>query len=335
MARETEYPEVYQARTLLYASETSTRYEDVAHFQLIHEVLEWAQQQNPDRNFAAMDPSSPIFAERQEWGKRMDPRIDDVSGFRGLSLWGDSGPCFDTGDSLFMFLWSFLAVAEMARRWIVCFPQRLVCNCGCKGRHTFDSVLRVIVWDCRICASGTPPQARHDGVAMADSTCRGDKARAKRGANAASQPLPKECVLAKKGEWAWLKQVIGLQGWRASGILARMCYVCMASWGGTNNALGNTLGAAWRSTMGMRHVDYTEHMRRENHGWVSELFNIPGFRYWMIVMDLMHFGELGIVLPLLGNIMLEVFREVFREVGGSDHQPRPDVGPAADVDPPC
>ena len=52
----------------------------------------------------------------------------------------------------------------------------------------------------------------------------GDQNRAKRYEK--QETIPKYCVLAKKGDWAWLKQFAGLMGWMATGLLMNMCFVC-------------------------------------------------------------------------------------------------------------
>ena len=48
----------------------------------------------------------------------------------------------------------------------------------------------------------------------------------------------------------------------------------------------------------------------ENGGYISGIFNIPGMLLDYHVGDLMHAGDLGVLQPLLGNVLFELFQSM-------------------------
>ena len=186
---------MYCAEIDLWDPETCTRYRDVAHFMLVYEVLDMVVRDN-DRDYTQLDPLSPLFNERRDLGVRENVDTSDMS---ALQLWGDSAPFNDAGDSLYTLLWEVLSSTDNTRHPIVAFPKTRVCDCGCKGRHTFDSIMVVVVWMFRALFAGLCPWYRHDGVAFEDSPYKTDKPRAKRARR--KQKFPKGCAIKKKGDW--------------------------------------------------------------------------------------------------------------------------------------
>ena len=184
--------------------------------------LSGLRKKHPDVDYTHLDTDTALHRERGLLGQRLGVDSSDMSSF---CLWGDNAPMFNSNDSLFLFLFSILGCVDMTRYWLCCFPKRFMCNCGCKGRCTFDSVLDVIVWQFRVGVRGKAPRKRHDGILFKDSKKRGDKERAERAER--GDTVPKHCCLKKKADWSWLKQVAGLQGWKTS-IGGLICFVCGA-----------------------------------------------------------------------------------------------------------
>ena len=315
LSKQSSYPEVYEAEIDQWDPETCQKYRDVAYFILIWEALEYEIASSPDESYTTFDPLSPLNRERSEWGRRVGV---DPSNHSGIAIWGDNAPMNETGDSLNLLLWSCLSSASRKRNWICAFSKKTTCACGCMGRCTYDSVLRVIVWMFRVMVRGKRPALRHDGVPFSESARKGDRQRAKMAEGAGTVPLG--CMLKKKGDWSWLKAVAGLCGWRGEGPDGNCCFVCGATWGGAHSCFDCSLGASWRTTMGMAHSDYVAKLRQR--GYVSPLWDIPGFHYCMIALDLMHIGCLGILQYLLGNTLFELFREM----GGLITDPRETLG---------
>ena len=128
----------------------------------------------------------------------------------GVGMWGDSA-VYGVQDSLFLLLFNMLSnTLKQIRHPLVVFPKAVVCKCGCKGKHTFDSVLSVYVWAMQSWASGTLPARRHDGVPMKDSRRPGDKNRYRRFLKRRNLRARGACV-EKRGDWSWLKQFCGVQ----------------------------------------------------------------------------------------------------------------------------
>ena len=150
---------------------------------------------NPEKDYNYL--SSPLKEEREAWALR-DGKQVNATDYSGLCLWGDEAPCFNTGGSLFIFLWSLLGVIDLTRHWICCFPKSLIFKRGCKDRHTYDSVLKVIVWMIVCALSDDPPELRHDGIPFSQSPYKGDKARA---ARYASKRKISRCCILKKKRW--------------------------------------------------------------------------------------------------------------------------------------
>ena len=79
-------------------------------------------------------------------------------------------------------------------------------------------------------------------------------------------------------------------------------------------------GALWRSTL-VRNGQYLLE-QFQNGGYVSKLFDIPGFEAEYISADLMHCSDLGVLQYLLGSVLLELFYEM----GGAVTRPEPVLG---------
>ena len=117
----------------------------------------------------------------------------------------------------------------------------------------------------------------------------------------------------KKRDWVWYTQFRNLVGWAGDAGTRRMCYICLATLGGPLSCLDSSLGAEWRGTLGMSHAEYMLALRAR--GYVSEIFNLPGFQYTMLVLDLMHIACLGILQYLLGNVLLGLFFRLDGTIG--------------------
>ena len=218
---------------------------------------------------------------------------------------GDSAP-FHTRDSIFLLLFNVLSGNLQKKRfWTCAFPKSMFCNCGCKGRHTFDDVFSVLLFACRAWLSGVWPRLRHCGQAFADSTRPGDKARAAK-ARGRKRLMFQGAVVQKRGDWPWFKQIFDIVGWKAEGASKRVCFKCACTGeGGECPYTDASLSAAWRRTM-VSHPEWFQRALREGR-YLSVLWSLPGFILSFITIDLMHCGELGILQYLLGNVLFELF----------------------------
>jgi len=121
-------------------------------------------------------------------------------------------------------------------------------------------------------------------------------------------------VVQSRGDWAYYKATLNLCGWQGEGPDARVCWKCHADFGSVP-FYDASLGALWRRTL----VTHVGHMTGalSNDGYISGLFNLPGFKLDFVSADLMHTSDLGCIQYILGNIYWELF--VF--VGGTRQNP--------------
>ena len=137
------------------------------------------------------------------------------------------GP-FTTPVTLNLMLFNVLSGICRTRFWISAFSKRVCCQCGCKGRCTFDSFWRILVWAMTCWMSGDHPVVRDDGIRFDQSKWRGDKRRAQR-ARVGKKMHTRGGVMQKRSDWCWLKQVDNLCGWSGEGVMKRCCFKCSAS----------------------------------------------------------------------------------------------------------
>ena len=117
-----------------------------------------------------------------------------------LYLWGDSAP-FVKRDQVFLQEWSFLSGPCRKKLWL------------CAGRCTFDALLKVVAWMLRQLLLKKYPKADHLGRPLLKPW------RAERGG--ADLRMGGACI-AKCGDWAWFKSVLGMRGW-----MGRRCQYAM------------------------------------------------------------------------------------------------------------
>ena len=122
----------------------------------------------------------------------------------------------------------------------------------------------------------------------------------------------KAAVVAKCGDWAWHRQMLGVPGWqhdqpcwRCSACISDRDFSCTAAWRGKPRDMRWLLDASLQGNQ-----------------FVSAIFMCPGFDLSYIVPDWMHCCCLGICQVLLGNVLWECFKQV----GGSMLNWRPAVG---------
>ena len=109
-----------------------------------------------------------------------------------------------------------------------------------------------------------------------------------------------------------MKQAIAMCGWGPEGSMKRVCWKCFANCT-TLPFTDPSIGALWRAHR-MTHAVFMQ-LSMMQGTFMSELFNIPGFKYEFIAGDLMHSGDLGILLYLFGNLIVEFILEMGAKIG--------------------
>jgi hypothetical protein len=255
----------------------------------------------------------PIGATMSGWAERVN--LTDTQNLMGIGIWGDSAPTVKA-DAVYLVLFNVITGIFHQRFRFCCWSKRIACNCGCKGKHTFEDVYKVLVWAMQQWRLGIKPSKRHDGILFQDSKRRGDQQRAKESKH---KMKTKGGVVEARGDWQFYKQVFGLTGWKAEGVLQRVCFRCFANIDTLDFRI-NSLSALWRTTI-ISHAGFMANAFA-TEGFVSVVFSLPGFIFAYILIDLMHAGELGVLQYLLGNI----FYDMFKHVGGTKKQPATALG---------
>ena len=133
-------PEVYACLVRLWDCKAPVPIEEDMHFLLPYEFVE--SDEGAAEEWADLGSDPAVHATREEWATRMGV---DTCGLVATGIWGDTAP-FWARDSLMRLLWSPLggpvsAKAGLSRRrrhWICAVAKRMMCDCGCNGRHTME-----------------------------------------------------------------------------------------------------------------------------------------------------------------------------------------------------
>ena len=305
MTKFSSMPEVYQAKCVFWDPITSQQFSDTVNFMLPFEVLgNIAGAIGPETMTEFQANQTDLKATLTEWCNRMGAPLNKTV---PVGLWADSAP-YNTRDSIYLFLFHFLTGPFRSRFWFCCIPKRVVCACGCSGRHTFQGAWDVLVWCFEALLTGVMPSVRHDGIPFAESKFKGDQERAARARTQEKFPL-RAGVIRKRGDWDWLKQGLGLQGWRDG---KRVCWKCDC----TKDCMRD-FGprAQWKESF-FSHTSFLTDMYMTNR-FVMPLLRLPGFMIDYVLPDLMHCGDLGVILYALGNTAWELFKKM----GGVYHRP--------------
>ena len=209
-----------------------------------------------------------------------------------LSVWGDTAP-FHNVDSVMLLLWGSLSSEHWRRWWICLLAKSQLCQCGCSGIHTMDSIWEIIGWSLRSLVAGVFPSHDHLGNELQNEWRK----------SRAGQPLRlRGAMLQFRGDWPWLSHVVQVS---THGSTAA-CFLCRGSMDpeGDVPLTDPSSGAKWRDQILPASV------------WIQERFR-DGFHG--IVLDWMHMCDLGVAQACIGNILWEVFLRL----GGQISQENP------------
>jgi len=298
--KKSKLPDVYYADAPLWDFHTNTKTTGKIGFILPNEVLASLEEHGREPSYYCNFSEDQLGFKTalENWCERT--HITSSENIACLGFWGDMAP-YHTRDSIFLCLFSILSGECHQRWWSCCFPKRVVCQCGCQGRCTFNVVWAVLAWSLRYAAAKLIPHRRHDGTLFAESTFKNDSKRAQRAGK--KMKMGAACI-QKKGDWQWMKQGLGLTGWRGEGPQKRICWLCTANCGDCPWT-DASLGAKWRTGVGS-HATCLASVYFSNQ-YLAGIFAFPGFSADYIVPDWMHCADLGVVQYLLGNILWEVF----------------------------
>ena len=304
LAKQCNAPPLYVASIPVWSEVENRQTLSEVSFLLPHEMLQHAVPEGAEHDWVAADASQVGFANRlRDWGAHLG--VDTTEGhWACMSVWGDSAPfSAKASDSVFLLTWRLLTGCHRKRYWIFAVNKRRLCACGCFGRHTMDAAFQFLAWSFRALSSGRYPRHDHQGEPFAPSSWRGKVA-------GQSLRIRGACV-AKTGDWAWLKQVVGLMGWN-DGSRRSCCWLCNARFvaGSYDDA---SLAAEWRTSPVNMPAFWAE--LSTSGQFCSKVWSIPGLRIEWLRPDFMHMVDLGITQYLSGNICWFMFSAL----GGRRH----------------
>jgi len=288
-------PELYAAKAQMWDARKNIAVQDFLYFMLPMEIMERLAAKEDVDHYCNVDDKPEIGNQLDGWCERVGTvRVPSLG---GLAIWGDMAP-YNTKESICLLTWTLISGLHRKRYWLTCFSKRQMCACGCLGRHTFAAIWEVVAWCLESLMAGLFPAARHDGVPWALSTYVGDKARSLR----KTAQLPMSAGLLQfRGDWAWIKQVVALIGWK-DGPKSKCCWKCDA-----NRVTGRDASTTtpWRGT----HISHREYLQFvfAPQGYFCPIFMLVGFTLAGVIADFMHCSCLGVVPAMLGNVMWELY----------------------------
>jgi hypothetical protein len=311
MVKNSSYPHVYEASIPFWDRVKNKQYNDTMFFLLPYEVI---QGELSKLGPAAIDElycrsRKGLGLVISDWCKRVNlSDANEMGNVLGFGAWGDSAP-INNRDSLYLVLFNVVTgTSNHKRHRFAAWSKRLTCNCGCKGRCTFEGVWGVMKWVADIMRIGFHPTHRHDGIPFKYSKRAGDASRAKLG----EQKVPllfKGGFVQFRGDWQFNKQVFNLTGWKGEGVDKRICWKCHANASdGPLSFKKTSKSALWRQTM-VTNAAFLLGSVLEG-SFLSIIFSFPGFVVSYFIADMMHCGELGVLQYLLGNTLFELFLEI-------------------------
>ena len=121
--------------------------------------------------------------------------------------------------------------------------------------------------------------------------------------------------IAKCGDWAWHKSVLGMRGWRGDRGTQRMCWLCKAAFNDEHDCFDFTSTATWRRELTTQAEFWNS--AASSSQYISSIWQIPGFHLSYVRPDWMHVCCLGILQYLSGNCLWELFKAL----GGTFRSP--------------
>ena len=212
-------------------------------------------------------------------------------------LWGlhsDGVPCQKSGATIEVQSWNYPNLPQCGRNLWNVLEKRWFCKCGCKGRHTLDAILEVLVWHAQAAWLGIFPLQRHDKQPWRKSdSWRASLKGAALGFTAS--------VVQMRCDWMAIKQIWSFGGWNAK----RMCFKCRATQpNGEAPYTDVSMSALWRK-MPLTVQAFMAELRDKGID-LSPLMSLPGFLLEYLVIDVLHAADLGTSADVTGSFLFEM-----------------------------
>ena len=183
--------QVYSHDVPLWDADSNCQVMKEMYFNLPHEKLDDMVNRTSLEQWTSLPPNSPLQGVVDEWCD--DQGLNGSQGVAAIGLWGDSAT-YHTRDQLVVLLFNVLSGVFNTRFILCAMGKRMMCQCGCYGRHTMDAIWTVVTWSFQCLLRGLSPTHRADGTPFADSKRVGDGARARKGAQKRKLKLRGACI---------------------------------------------------------------------------------------------------------------------------------------------
>ena len=235
------------------------------------------------------DPPGSGFANmKRQWRADNNIPADDL--VASLGMHGD-GVSLGKQGSINVISWNITSMEGGERNMFTAIEKRDLCDCGCFGRCTLDSIMEIFRWDLMALYTGLWHTERHDGSAWLDT----DKDRKTKKGKMGIRGQLQQC----RGDWPWFKWLFGFKGWQSND---QICWRCRAN---------KSSIPYWHASKKAKWMKYRLSQRDfanlivENGFAMSPLFSIPGFDFYNICIDSLHAMDLGFTQEICGNIFWE------------------------------
>lgn len=175
--KSSDRPQVYNTDVCFWDTRSDSQVWEGCDFLLPSETLDHEIGKSRIEDWAGLGHNVSLQSTFVDWCADVGLNSSDPD-VLGLGMWGDSA-VIGPSESLFVLLANCLSGICHKRFWVCAFGKKVVCRCGCFGRHTFDSIFKVIGWDLQALLAGEKPSIRDDGVPFSQSRRIGDQARHK------------------------------------------------------------------------------------------------------------------------------------------------------------
>ena len=205
-----------------------------------------------------------------------------------IGMHGDGVP-FTKHDSLEILSFNCLAQPSGNRVPFTGISKAFLCQCGCKGKCTWDALLAVFLWSMQSLCLWIFPLTGPSGELFPDGSTQNKHA---------GKPLQAHALLEQvRGDWS-LRGLFAFPSWNSEHI----CWKCMAN-KSDRNYQDCSAAASWRSSR-YKPGEFLRVLQNEGLS-ASPVISCPGFNLDMVVLDWLHIVDLGVAQDLLGCLFWE------------------------------
>ena len=177
LSKTSDRPQVYETDICFWDARNASQVWQPCDFLLPHEILDYEIGKGRLEDWSSIRNNIHLQSTFEKWCGDVGLNSSDPD-VLALGMWGDSA-VIGHSESLFVLLINCLSGIVNKRFWVCAFGKKVVCQCGCHGRHTFDSIFKVLQWSFGQLLAGERPAIRDDGIPFSASKRVGDQARHK------------------------------------------------------------------------------------------------------------------------------------------------------------